>query len=441
MQTFCVRTFGCQMNEHDSEVIAGVLCQRGMREAADGESPDVVVFNTCCVRENADQRLYGQVASVKADKAAHPGMLVAVGGCVAQRDGSALVRRLPHVDVVFGTHNLHRLPDLLDAAAHSGGRQLEILECGDGFAADLPMVREHRWRAWVPIAVGCDNHCTYCIVPAVRGVERSRPFEDILTQVDSLVADGVVEITLLGQNVNSYGRDLYGAPRFAELLRAVGSSGVARVRFTTSHPKDLSTETIEAMAAAPAVCRQLHLPVQSGSDSVLRRMGRCYTAESYLAQVERLYAAMPDIALSTDIIVGFPGETDEDFEATMRVVEAARYAQAFTFIYSPREGTPAASMEPRIAREVVQPRFDRLVAEVQASALEFNQRLMDTVQRVLVEGASKRDAHMLTGRTASNRVVHVACPDGRTPSELAGTFIDVSVTDAQTWFLLGTIRG
>jgi tRNA-2-methylthio-N6-dimethylallyladenosine synthase len=442
METFQIRTFGCQMNKHDSERIAGMLAARGMRPAAEGASADVVVFNTCCVRENADERLYGQVASLRTEKAAHPGMLIAVGGCIGQRDGVGLLKRLPHIDVVFGTHNLARLPALLDAAAEQRSTTVEVTDAAEeAFASDLPSVREHPWHAWVPITVGCDNFCSYCVVPHVRGRERSRPFESVLTEVERLAADGVVEVTLLGQNVNSYGRDLYGRPRFAELLRAVAATDVEWVRFTTSHPKDLSDETIAAMASSPSICRYLHLPVQSGSDDVLARMNRRYTRDEYLALVTRLYRAMPDLALSTDIIVGFPGETDEDFEQTLRVVEGSRYVQAFTFIYSPRVGTPAASMEGRVDRDVVQARFDRLVSAVQASALRYNQSLVGTVQHVLLEGASKRDPRMLAGRTAANRVAHAPCPGDTTPDALAGTFAQVAIEDAQTWFLMGSLRG
>jgi tRNA-2-methylthio-N6-dimethylallyladenosine synthase len=442
MSTYSVRTFGCQMNKHDSERIAGLLRAAGHVPAPEDSQPDIVVFNTCCVRENADERLYGQVASVKALKLANPAALIAVGGCVGQRDGASIVRQLPHVDVVFGTHNIANLPALLSAAADQRRPMVEVIESSEGdFASDLPTEREHRWHAWVPITVGCDNFCTYCIVPYVRGRERSRPLEGVLAEVRRLMDDGVVEITLLGQNVNSYGRDLYGEPRFAELIEAVADTGIPRIRFTTSHPKDLSDETIAAMASHANVCRYLHLPVQSGSDEVLARMNRHYTQASYLALVGRLYAAMPDLALSTDVIVGFPGETDEDFERTMEVVEASRYDQAFTFIYSPREGTPAASMGDQVPRDASQPRFDRLVAAIQASAYEKAQAYVGTVQRVLVEGPSRRDPQMLAGRTETNKMVHAATPPGGTPEALAGTFLDVEITDAQTWFLFGTVKG
>lgn len=439
MMTFEIRTFGCQMNKHDSERIAGMLTARGLEHAREGEVGDVVVFNTCCVRENADERLYGQVSSLSAIRRER-GTIIAVGGCVGQRDGEKLLRTLPQVDVVFGTHNLARLPELIDAAAESSRPVVEVEDPSTGdFTSELPSEREHAWHAWVPIAVGCNNFCTYCIVPYVRGRERSRTLEDIVAEVERLVADGVVEITLLGQNVNSYGRDLYGSPRFAELLEAVAATGIRWIRFTTSHPKDLSDATIKAMARTPQVCHQLHLPVQSGSDRVLRAMNRHYTQESYLDLVSRLRDAIPDLALTTDLIVGFPGETEEDFEQTMHLVEAAHYDQAFTFIYSPRVGTPAASMPDQVAREIVQPRFDRLVSAIQSSALASNVPLVGTRQTVLIEGASKRDAGVLTGRTSGNKVVHLTVPKGASASSLAGQFVDARIDDAQTWFLLGTL--
>jgi len=434
MRTFQVRTFGCQMNKHDSERISGMLVDRGLEEAPDGEIADVIVFNTCCVRENADERLYGQVSSLSGIRRER-GTVIAVGGCIGQRDGALLLRTLPQIDVVFGTHNLARLPELIDAAAGSPRPVVEVEEPSEGdFTSDLPSRREHPWHAWIPIAVGCDNFCTYCIVPYVRGRERSRAREDVVAEARRLVADGVVEVTLLGQNVNSYGRDLYGSPRFPELLRDVADTGIQRIRFTTSHPKDLSDATISAMASIPQVARHLHLPLQSGSDRILKAMSRGYTRADYLALVSRLYAAMPDLALTTDLIVGFPGETESDFEDTMSVVRAASYDAAFTFIYSPRSGTPAATMPGQVSKDVIQPRFDRLVVEVQSSAHAKNVPLIGTVQRVLFEGTSKRDTGVLMGRTDGNKVVHV-----RSSADMAGHFADVLVEDAQTWFLLGSL--
>ncbi len=440
MDTYLIRTFGCQMNKHDSERVAGLLRGQGMSPVEQAEDADVVVFMTCCVRENADERLRGQVASLKALKPRKgTGPVIAVGGCIGQRDGQKLLDQLPHIDVVFGTHNVSHLPALIDAASSQRAPQVEILESTTEFASDLPSQREHPWHAWVPITVGCDNFCTYCIVPYVRGRERSRPLDDIVREVDTLVADGVLEVTLLGQNVNSYGRDLHGEPRFAEVLHAVAATGIKRIRFATSHPKDLSDATIEAMATLPAVMPSLHLPFQSGSNRILEAMNRVYTREDYLALVGRLYDAIPGLALSTDIIVGFPGETEADFEDTMDVVRAARYDQAFTFIYSPREGTPAASMDDAVPRDVTQVRFDRLVEVVQRSALEKNRELVGTVQEVLFEGPSKRDPRVLTGRTPGNKVAHVLVPEGLSTHDYAGRILPVTIDEAQTWFLSGQL--
>ncbi len=442
MTTYHVRTFGCQMNKHDSERIAGMLEAAGMTLAPELESADVIVFNTCAVREGAEQRLRGQVATIKPLKKARPGTLIAVGGCVAQKDGQGLARLLPHVDVVFGTHNLHELPVLLQQAAQTHEAQVRVVEGTDTFASELPSRRDRPWSAWLPITVGCDNRCSYCIVPDVRGPERSRALEDVVSEACALVADGVVEITLLGQNVNSYGRDRYGEPRFPELIRAVAAeSGVPWLRFTTSHPKDLSDETIHAMSETEQVCRYLHLPAQSGSDRILAAMNRRYTAEHYLELVARARTEMPDLALSGDIIVGFPGETEDDFEATMRLVRAARYDQLFTFIYSPREGTPAAAMPGRVPREMSRQRFDRLVAEVHRSAREHAQSYVGTTLQVLVEGGSERDPSLLKGRTATNKVVHAVAPPMTSPAALAGSFVTVDITEARTWFLRGTLRG
>ena len=441
MQTYLIRTFGCQMNKHDSERVAGLLSERGMRAVESAEDADVVVFLTCCVRENADERLRGNVRSLKSVNTGRPGQLIAVGGCVGQRDGATLLRQIPVIDVVFGTHNLAHLPLLLETAKRQRIPQVEILTESTDFTSDLPAEREHPWHAWVPITVGCNNFCTYCIVPYVRGRERSRPLEQVVAEVERLKADGVLEVTLLGQNVNSYGRDLYGEPRFAEMLRAIGATGVARIRFATSHPKDLSESTISAMAEVPAVMPYLHLPVQSGSDAILSAMNRHYTHTGYLELLERIRTAIPDLAVTTDIIVGFPGETDEDFEQTLELVREARYDGAFTFIYSPRTGTPAALLENRVPREVSQERFDRLVELVQSSALANNSALVGRTFPVLFEGASKRDAEMLSGRTPGNKMVHVPVPLGRVAGEFTGSILDVEIEEAQTWFLLGRLTG
>jgi tRNA-2-methylthio-N6-dimethylallyladenosine synthase len=468
-----LRVFGCQMNKHDSERVAGMLEALGALETAAAEDADIVVFMTCCVREAADLRLKGQVASLKnlpyrcRDDSLSPRhheagadplpevvpthRVIAVGGCIGQRDGARLVEQLPHVDVVFGTHNIARLPRLIIAAWERGTAQVEVFEGKDlpeqlasvASATELPSHREHAWHAWLSIMTGCNNFCSYCVVPYVRGREKSRPFEEIIAEAEQLVAQGVREITLLGQNVNSYGRDLYGRPRFADVLRAVGSCGITRLRFATSHPKDLSAETIAAFAEAPAVMPQLHLPVQSGSDVVLAAMNRHYTAEHYLGLIAAVRsacaAADKDVAFSTDLIVGFPGETARDFEATMELVRAVGYSQAFTFIYSRRDGTPAAAIEDDTPRELIQERFDALVELVQASAFEQNQKEMSTVLPVLFEGPSKRDAGILTGRSPKNQTVHAALPQGRAVDEYAGRILDVAVEEARTWYLRGNL--
>lgn len=437
MKTYFVRTFGCQMNKHDSERISGLLEQRGLVAADSPELADVIVFNTCCVRETADSRLYGQVSSLKALKTGgRPDVIIAVGGCVGQRDGEAVLKHAPHVDVVFGTHNIHELPALLDAA-ESGRPAISVLDKGERFASDLPSARDTAWHAWVSVTVGCDNHCAYCIVPAVRGPERSRALEDVVGEVQALVADGVVEVTLLGQNVNSFGRDRYGEPRFAELLRAVAATGVERIRFATSHPKDLSDDTIAAMAEVPSIMPYLHLPVQHGSDRVLAAMNRRYTREQYFRRIEALRAAIPDIALSTDIIVGFPGETEADFEDTLDLVSRVGFDHAFTFIYSPREGTPAAALPETVAREVAQERFDRLAVLVRDLSYASNQREADAVRRCLIEGPSRRDPAILSARTPHNRLVHLPLPAGVAAASLAGTLHDVRITGAHPWFLSG----
>jgi len=441
MDTYLIRTFGCQMNKHDSERVAGLLNQQGLRSIELAEDADVVVFMTCCVRENADERLRGQVKSLKSVKAGRPGQLIAVGGCIGQRDGELLLRQIPHIDVVFGTHNIAHLPALLDSAFSERRPQVEVLDATTDFASELPTEREHPWHAWVPITVGCDNFCSYCIVPYVRGRERSRSMDSIVDEVTQLRSEGVLEVTLLGQNVNSYGRDLYGSPRFAEVLRAVAATGIERIRFATSHPKDLSESTIAAMAELPAVMPYLHLPVQSGSDNVLAQMNRHYTNADYRELVARIRSAIPDISLSTDIIVGFPGETDEDFTDTLDLVRDVIYDQAFTFIYSPREGTPAASQSGHVAREVSQGRLERLVEVVQASAFERSTHFVGTVQPVLFEGTSKRDDRMLAGRAPSNRMVHVQLPEGASAEEYTARILDVHIEEAQTWFLTGRLAG
>ena len=441
--TYVVKTFGCQMNFHDSERVSGLLDDCGCVEVQSIDEADIVVFMTCCVRENADTRLYGQASAVvSAAPAPHGRRVLAVGGCIAQRDGAALREHIPSVDVVFGTSALASLPGLIDQA-RSGKKDVVVdtIEEGRGFSTDLPSHRAQAFHAWVPIMTGCNNFCTYCIVPYVRGREKSRVFERIVEECETLVADGVREICLLGQNVNSYGRDLYGEPRFAELLRAVGQTRIERLRFTSSNPKDLSDETIAAMAETPSVMPQLHLAVQSGSTRILRAMNRSYTREEYLDLVRRIRAAMPDIALSTDIIVGFPGETEEDFEDTMSLVREVGFSSAYTFIYSKRPGTPAARVVDDTPHEIIQARFERLAALVAQLSHDDNQKDLGKVVEVLVEGGSKRDDGVMVGHSAKNQTVHFDLPSGWTKDDVVGKIVDVHVDEARTWYLRGTCEG
>lgn len=410
-RTFQVRTYGCQMNAHDSERISGVLESAGYVAAAEGEQADVVVFNTCAVRENADNRLYGNLGHLVPIKAEHPGMQIAVGGCMAQKDRGEVVRRAPWVDVVFGTHNLGSLPALLERARIADEAQVEILESLEVFPSTLPTKRESAYAAWVSISVGCNNTCTFCIVPSLRGKEKDRRPGDILAEIEALVAEGVIEITLLGQNVNAYGVEFGDRGAFAVLLRACGSiEGLERVRFTSPHPRDFTDDVIAAMAETSNVMPQLHMPLQSGSDRILQAMRRSYRAERYLGIIDRVRDAMPDAAITTDIIVGFPGETEEDFQATLDVVAASRFSSAFTFQYSIRPGTPAATMPDQIPKEVVQERYLRLVALVDEIAWAENQRWEGRSVDVLVaEGEGRKDeaTTRISGRAADNRLVHV----------------------------------
>src|SRR5665811_1476237 len=361
-RTYQVRTYGCQMNVHDSERLTGLLEGAGYVAAPQGAQADVVVFNTCAVRENADNKLYGNLSHLAPIKAANPGMQIAVGGCLAQKDRGEITKRAPYVDVVFGTHNIGSLPVLLERARIAEEAQVEILESLEVFPSTLPTKRESAYAAWVSISVGCNNTCTFCIVPALRGTEKDRRPGDILAEIHALVAEGVAEVTLLGQNVNSYGVEFGDRLAFGKLLRACGEiDGLERVRFTSPHPKDFTDDVIAAMAETPNVMPQLHMPLQSGSDKVLKAMRRSYRREKYLGIIQRVRAAMPDAAITTDIIVGFPGETEEDFEQTMDVVRTARFANAFTFQYSPRPGTPAAEMDDQVPKAVVQERYERLV--------------------------------------------------------------------------------
>ncbi|HEY6737603.1 MAG TPA: tRNA (N6-isopentenyl adenosine(37)-C2)-methylthiotransferase MiaB, partial [Actinopolymorphaceae bacterium] len=422
-RTYEVRTFGCQMNVHDSERLAGLLEDAGYVRAAEGEDADVVVLNTCAVRENADNKLYGNLGHLAPTKAERPGMQIAVGGCLAQKDKGEIVRRAPWVDVVFGTHNVGSLPTLLERARVLGEAQVEIKDYLETFPSTLPSRRESPYAAWVAVSVGCNNTCTFCIVPALRGREKDRRPGDILAEVEALVAEGVLEITLLGQNVNAYGVEFGDRFAFGKLLRACGRiDGLERVRFTSPHPRDFTDDVISAMAETPNVMHQLHMPLQSGSDSVLRAMRRSYRQRRYLDIVRKVRDAMPDAAITTDIIVGFPGETEEDFEQTLHVVREARFSGAFTFQYSKRPGTPAADMPDQVPKAVVQERYERLVALVEEIAWEENRALVGREVEVLVaEGEGRKDAATarMSGRAPDNRLVHFAARGFADPA-LAG---------------------
>ena len=441
--TFHVQTFGCQMNKHDSERVTGMLESLGSSCVETIEDADVVVFMTCCVREAADVRLLGQVASMKNVPLRKGSPLekriIAVGGCIGQRDGDKLFGELPHLDVVFGTNNLASLPGMLKGVLEGDRHVVETLEESESFPTDLPITRENSWAAWLPITIGCNNFCTYCIVPYVRGREKSRTLEDIVDEAKRYVSAGVKEITLLGQNVNSYGRDLYGKPRFADVLEAVADTGIERLRFATSHPKDLTDEVIAKFGTLDALMPALHLPAQSGSDFILKAMHRSYTVEHYLGLIEKLRDVKPGISLSTDIIVGFPGETEQDFMGTYRLVEEVGYSQVFTFIYSKREGTPAASYFDDTPREVIQERFDRLREVVERGAYDFNQAQKGHVVDVLIEGASKKDSRIATGHSPENINVHAPIPEGAVLEDLVGKIVPVKIEEARTWYLRGTM--
>ena len=411
-RTYEVVTYGCQMNNHDSERLSGLLEEAGYVAVPEGQNADVVVFNTCAVRENADNRLYGNLSHLVPVKAEHPGMQIAVGGCLAQKDRGTILEKAPWVDVVFGTHNIGSLPALLERARVAQEAQVEIREALEVFPSTLPTKRDSAYAAWVSVSVGCNNTCTFCIVPSLRGTEKDRRPGDILSEVRALVADGVLEVTLLGQNVNAYGAEFGDREAFSALLRACGGiDGLERVRFTSPHPRDFTDDVIAAMAETANVMPSLHMPLQSGSDDVLRRMRRSYRQERYLGIIDRVRMAMPDAAITTDIIVGFPGETDDDFERTLDVVRAARFASAFTFQYSPRPGTPAATMPDQVDPAVVQERYLRLVDLVNDVAWAENLTQVGRVVDVLVaEGEGRKDdrTERLSGRAPDNRLVHVA---------------------------------
>lgn len=435
--TCCVTTFGCQMNARDSEKLTGILRRVGY-EVTEDERADFVIFNTCTVRDNANQRVYGRLGELKNHKKRNPAMKIALCGCMMQEPSviEKLCSSYRFVDLVFGTHNIFKLAELLWRCFQGQGMVVDIWEDTDQIVEDLPVERKYPFKSGVNIMFGCNNFCSYCIVPYVRGRERSRAPDDIEREIRELVKDGVAEVMLLGQNVNSYGKTLTPPVSFAELLKRVeGIEGLKRIRFMTPHPKDLSDELIEVMRQSDTICRHMHLPLQSGSSRILKRMNRNYTKEQYLALTEKLRRAIPDISLTTDIIVGFPGETEEDFEETLDVVRRARFDSAFTFIYSRRTGTAAAAMDGQVPEDVVKRRFDRLLREVQEISAQVCGRDVHTVGRVLVE---ERDSHLdgwLTGRLSNNTIVHFA--GGQ---ELIGTIVDVYLEESRGFYYMGSLR-
>ncbi|MFC4497845.1 tRNA (N6-isopentenyl adenosine(37)-C2)-methylthiotransferase MiaB [Streptomyces ovatisporus] len=437
-KTYELRTFGCQMNVHDSERMAGLLEDAGyVRAPGDADGADVVVFNTCAVRENADNRLYGNLGQLAPKKASRPGMQIAVGGCLAQKDRETIVKKAPWVDVVFGTHNVGKLPVLLERARIREEAQVEVAESLEAFPSTLPTRRESAYAAWVSVSVGCNNTCTFCIVPQLRGKEKDRRPGDILAEIEALVDEGVSEITLLGQNVNAYGSDIGDREAFSKLLRACGRiEGLERVRFTSPHPRDFTDDVIAAMAETPNVMPQLHMPLQSGSSKVLKAMRRSYRQERFLSIIEKVRAAMPRAAITTDIIVGFPGETEEDFQETLHVVREARFAQAFTFQYSKRPGTPAAEMDGQIPKQVVQERYERLVALQEEISWEENKNQVGrTLELLVAEGEGRKNdvTKRLSGRAPDNRLVHFAPPE---ETVRPGDTVTVEITYAAPHHLL-----
>ena len=435
-RTYLVETYGCQMNVHDSERIAGLLDEAGYIPVIEGDQADIVVFNTCAVRENADNKLYGNLSFLAPIKKKNPGMQIAVGGCLAQKDQSIILKKAPYVDVVFGTHNVGSLPVLLERARIEEEAQIEILESLEHFPSTLPARRFSAFTSWVSISVGCNNTCTFCIVPTLRGVEKDRQPADILTEMRALVDQGVIEITLLGQNVNAYGVEFGDRGAFANLLREAGKiDGLERVRFMSPHPRDFTDDVIEAMAQTANVMPHLHMPLQSGSDSILQSMRRSYRTDKYLGILERVRAAMPDAMITTDIIVGFPGETEEDFQATLDLTTQAQFAAAYTYKYSIRPGTPAGEMPNQVDHNIVGERYTRLHEHQQKISLAVNQSAVGSVHRALVsevEGRRDEAQARMTGKTEDFRLVHFSADTDARP----GDIVDVKITEASAHYLL-----
>ncbi|MDP4094215.1 MAG: tRNA (N6-isopentenyl adenosine(37)-C2)-methylthiotransferase MiaB [Bacillota bacterium] len=437
LKKYSVQTFGCQMNENDSERLAGMLYEMGYTEAKDIKESDVIIFNTCCVRENAEVKVYGHLGALKKLKSENPNMVIAVCGCMMQQ--SQIVEHIKskyrHVDLIFGTHNLYKFPEMLHDALNSRETIIDVWESEGSIAENMPIERKDGIKAWVTIMYGCNNFCSYCIVPYVRGRERSRHPDDIINEVSMLGRNNYKEITLLGQNVNSYGKDLENGLSFAGLLKELDKiDGIERIRFMTSHPKDLSDELLEAMKDCKKVCEHLHLPIQSGSTGILKEMNRKYTKEHYLELADKVKKTIPDIALTTDIIVGFPGETEEDFDETIDVIEKARFDMAYTFLYSKRTGTPAAKSEQQVSEETKKLRFEKLLEVQNRISKEINDEYLGKTVEVLVEGYSKNSPNKLTGRTRTNKVVNF-----KGEIKLVGKLVNVEINKVQTWSLEGEV--
>lgn len=434
-KNFYIKTMGCQMNEHDTEVITGILESMGYQGVETVEDADIILYNTCSVRENPERKVYGHIGAFKALKEQKPDLLIGICGCMTQQneERNQILDRLPHVDLIFGTHNIHRLPELLERAL-SGERVVEVWDEADETVEDLPVRRQNSLKAFVNIIYGCTNFCSYCIVPYTRGRERSRLPEHIIGEVTSLADEGYKEVTLLGQNVNAYGKDLGLDVDFSQLLAELnGVAKLERIRFTTSHPRDMTDKLITSLAKLEKVCEHLHLPVQAGSNDLLRRMNRGYTREYYLELVAKIKETVPGISLTTDLIVGFPGETDEDFEQTLDLVEKVQYSSAFTFIYSPRKGTPAAKMKNQVPEAVKKERIYRLIELQNRISAETMSSFVGKTLDVLVDGCQK-DSGMLTGRARTNQ--QIIFPGSK---QLIGTITQVKVTQAQTWSLRGEL--
>ena len=438
-RSFVVETYGCQMNVHDTERIAGLLLDAGYVAALEGSTPDLVVFNTCAVRENADNKLYGNLSFLAPLKRSNPNFQIAVGGCMAQKDQETIIKRAPYVDVVFGTHNIGSLPALLERARIEEASQVEIKESLEHFPSTLPARRHSAFSAWVSISVGCNNTCTFCIVPSLRGIEKDRPQADILTEARALVEQGVVEITLLGQNVNAYGVDLGQRGAFADLIRSVGSiDGLERLRFMSPHPRDFTEDVIEAMAETKSAMPHLHMPLQSGSDRILQAMRRSYRSDRYLKIIDDVRTAMPDAGITTDIIVGFPGESEEDFTATLDVARQAKFTAAYTFQYSKRPGTPAATMPDQIPDDVMAERYTRLHKLQQEISGEINKGSVGKSYEVLVsdhEGRHDANRSRMNGRTPDFRLVHIDTDQAR-PGDIAS----VTITESSPNFMVATVN-